>query len=117
MKKILFVDDNQLLAQIGCDILRMRGYRAVPAYNGEHALQEFEKQDFDVVVTDYRMEGMNGLELASEIHRKQPGLPIIMVTGFEPIQSDECLACLEKDNLFPALLEAIDECLAPAQAR
>jgi ATP-dependent Lon protease len=108
MRTILFVDDHEVLARLSCEILEMHGYRAVSAYNGEDALRKFDQQDFDILVTDFRMEGMNGLELAREIHARSPHTPVIIVTGYGPIDGGkEIVACLQKQELFPALLEKI----------
>ena len=87
MKAILFVDDHQVLARLSCEILEMQGYRAVSAYNAEEALEKFGKDNFDILVTDFRMEGMNGLELAKKIHDKSPETPVIIVTGYGPIDT------------------------------
>lgn len=108
MKAILFVDDHEVLARLSCEILEMQGYRAVSAYNGEDALQKFEQDDFDILVTDFRMEGMNGVELARKIHERHPEIPVIIVTGYGPVDGGrDVAACLQKEDLFPALLEKI----------
>jgi CheY-like chemotaxis protein len=108
MKAILFVDDHEVLARLSCEILEMHGYRAVSAFNGEDALKKFDQEDFDILVTDFRMEGMNGLELANRIREKSPTTPVILVTGYGPIaENSGRLPVLQKDNLFPELLEKI----------
>lgn len=108
MKNILFVDDHEVLARLSCEILEMQGYRAVSAYDGEDALRKFHRGGFDMVVTDFRMQGMNGLELARKLHEHDPNLPVILVTGYGPIDGGkEIAACLDKEELFPALLDQI----------
>ena len=108
MKAILFVDDHEVLARLSCEILEMQGYRAVSAYNGEEALRKFNEEDFDILVTDFRMEGMNGVELAKRVHESQPDIPVIIVTGYGPVDGGkDVAACLQKEDLFPALLEKI----------
>ena len=108
MKAILFVDDHEVLARLSCEILEMHGYRAVSAYNGEDALAKFQQEDFDILVTDFRMEGMNGLELANKIREQSPTTPVILVTGYGPIAGNKGeLPVLQKDSLFPELLEKI----------
>src|SRR5690349_3440669 len=108
MRAILFVDDHEVLARLSCEILEMQGYRAVSAYNGEDALRKFESDDFDILVTDFRMEGMNGVELAKKVHEHHPQVPVIIVTGYGPVDGGkDVAACLQKDDLFPALLEKI----------
>ena len=117
MRAILFVDDHEVLARLSCEILEMQGYRAVSAYNGEDALRKFEQEDFDILVTDVRMEGMNGMELARKIHEKHPDVPVIVVTGYEPVNSPDVAACLQKEDLFPALLEKIKSVLGEKEQK
>jgi two-component system, NtrC family, response regulator len=117
MKTVLFVDDNQTLSRLSCDILRRQGYRAIPAFSAVEALEAFERDDFDLVVTDLRMENMDGLELARAIRERDPNMPIIMVTAYGPVKGEHIDVCLPKDGLFPALLEQIKLCLAMAEAR
>jgi CheY-like chemotaxis protein len=108
MKAILFVDDHEVLARLSCEILEMQGYKAVSAYSAADALAKFDQQDIDIVVTDFRMEGMNGLELAERIREKSPNTPVIIVTGYGPIEGGKNVqTVLQKDNLFPELLEKI----------
>src|SRR5215467_14556592 len=108
MKAILFVDDHEVLARLSCEILEMQGYRAVSAYNAADALQKFEQENFDILVTDFRMEGMNGVELARRIRAKRPDVPVIIVTGYGPVDGGKDVnACLQKEELFPALLDKI----------
>ncbi len=116
MKAVLFVDDNEMLCRLSCDILRLEGYHAVPAYNATEALKVFDEENFDIVITDMRMQGMNGLELAREIHHKKPRVPVILVTAYGPIAGDEVRECLAKENLFPHLLEKIRFFLSEAEA-
>lgn len=108
MKTILFVDDHEVLARLSCEILETQGYRAVSAFNAADALDKFDEQKFDLLVTDFRMEGMNGLELARKVHDKHPDVPVIIVTGYGPVDGGEDVdACLQKEQLFPDLLEKI----------
>jgi CheY-like chemotaxis protein len=108
MKAILFVDDHEVLARLSCEILEMQGYRAVSAYSAQDALDKFKREKFDILVTDFRMEGMNGLELARQIHATEPNIPVIIVTGYGHIDGGKDVdACLPKEQMFPALIEKI----------
>jgi DNA-binding NtrC family response regulator len=108
VKAILFVDDHEVLARLSCEILEMQGYKAVSAYSAKEALEKFNQQDFDILVTDFRMEGMNGVELAHKIREQSPGTPVIIVTGYGPVDGGkDVAACLQKEDLFPALLDKI----------
>jgi DNA-binding NtrC family response regulator len=109
MKTVLFVDDHEVLANLSCEILEMQGYRAISAYNAGHALSRIQQDAVDIVVTDYRMEGMNGVELAEKVHETHPQIPVIIVTGYGPVDvGNHVAACLQKEELFPALLEKIE---------
>ncbi|HYL16934.1 MAG TPA: response regulator [Terriglobales bacterium] len=116
MKTVLVVDDNHVLCRLACDILRRDGYRAIPASNATEALAAFEKEEFDLLLTDLRMPGMNGLELARAIHDKNPRLPVIVMTAFGLVEADDIKVCLPKEDLFPGLLEKIQLCLSEAEA-
>jgi CheY-like chemotaxis protein len=80
MKAILFVDDHEVLARLSCEILEMQGYRAVSAYNADQALEKLDREKFDVLVTDFRMEGMDGLHHCDRLRphrdrRRRQSLP------------------------------------------
>jgi CheY-like chemotaxis protein len=115
MKRILVVDDNEMLCRLACDILRMEGYRAVPASNAAEALQAFENEEFDLLVTDVVMPGMSGLDLARAIHHKNPGFPVIVMTAFGPVECEHVKLWLPKEYLFPNLLEKIRFCLSESE--
>jgi DNA-binding NtrC family response regulator len=116
MKAILFVDDHEVLARLSCEILEMQGYRAVSAYSAQDALDKFNREKFDILVTDFRMDGMNGLELAKQIHSTNPEVPVIIVTGYGHIEGgNDVKACLPKEQMFPALLEKIKDYLGDGE--
>lgn len=106
-KSVLFVDDHTTLCRLSCDILRGHGYHVVGAFSGKEALEALAREPFDLVVTDLKMDGMDGVQLAQAIHKKAPKLPIILVTAYEPVKSPDIKLCVEKKGLFPALLEHI----------
>jgi len=111
VKKILVVDDDEMLCRLSCDILRMEGYHAVPAVNATEALEAFEREDFDLVVTDFLMPGMSGLDLARTIRNKNPTFPIIVMSAYEPVKCEHVTLWLPKEFLFPRLLEKVRSCL------
>jgi DNA-binding NtrC family response regulator len=112
MKAILFVDDHEVLARLSCEILETQGYRAVSAYSAQDALDKFNRERFDILVTDFRMDGMNGLELAKRVHNTHPEVPVIIVTGYGHVEGGKHVsACVAKEQMFPALLENIKDYL------
>jgi CheY-like chemotaxis protein len=115
VKRILVVDDNEMLCGFACDILRTEGYHAVPARSAAEALEAFEREAFDLVVTDFRMPGMTGLELAQAIRFKIPQFPVIVISAFEPVECEHVTLWLPKEYLFPGLLEKVRFCLERPQ--
>ncbi len=115
MKKILVVDHNEMLCRLACDILRAEGYRAVPASNAAEALQAFESGEFDLLVTAFQMPGMSGIELARAVRDRSPQFPVIVMTSFEPVESEHVTLWLPKQHLFPNLVEKIHYCLTGAK--
>jgi CheY-like chemotaxis protein len=83
-ERVLFVDDEKLLVDIGRQMLEGNGYRVTPRTSSIEALELFRARsdDFDLVVTDMTMPNMSGLELAREIFKLKPNMPVIMCTGF-----------------------------------
>lgn len=63
-------------------VLEQLGYSIVEAHTGAEALEEFDKQHFDLVVTDYKMPKMDGLELIQNLRLKKPAVPVILLSGF-----------------------------------
>jgi len=116
VKKILVVDNNEMLCRISCDILRAEGYHAVPVVNAAEALEAFEREDFDLVVTDVGMPGMSGLQLAQSIRSKKPAFPVIAISAYEPVTCEHVNLWLPKEFLFPRLLEKVRSCLSEREA-
>lgn len=90
-ERILFVDDEKSLLQMGQKMLERLGYQVFPCSDSVRALDLFrEKPDeFDLVITDQTMPGMTGTELASELLRIRPDIPIILCTGFSQLVNQE----------------------------
>jgi len=93
-ERVLIVDDEPSLVEIGRRRLVGLGYRATVAWSAEEALSLFHATPelFDIVITDYSMPRTNGVELARKLSRLRPGLPILLVTGYIDDFSDENLA-------------------------
>jgi two-component system copper resistance phosphate regulon response regulator CusR len=83
---VLLVDDNQDGLLVRRALLEEVGYTVEVAHNGEEGLKLFQASDFDVVVTDYRMPRMNGVELIARIRQTNPSTRIVLLSGFvEPL--------------------------------
>jgi hypothetical protein len=83
-ERILYVDDERSLAVTGERRLINLGYEVHITDSAAHAVLIFETvpKRFDLVITDYAMPGMNGVELSRRLTRIRPGIPILMITGF-----------------------------------
>jgi|GEM_PF-579245 len=79
---ILLVDDNRDGVIARCSVLEELGYTVVPASSGIEALRQLERQNFDLVITDYKMSPIDGLELIGQLRAKKFANPIILLTGF-----------------------------------
>ena len=79
--QVLLVDDDQELVSVLADRLSFRGIDAEWVSNAEDALKNIYAKEYDVALLYVKMPGMNGVELAQEIHNHRPGLKIIFVTG------------------------------------
>jgi CheY-like chemotaxis protein len=79
---ILLVDDNPDGVMARRSVLEELGYRVITAGCGSDALESIEESVFDLVITDYRMSPINGLELIARLRKKDFRNPIILLTGF-----------------------------------
>lgn len=78
---VLVVDDQPVLRQLLCEYLHSDLHRSETAENGEEALSKFREGKFDLVITDQIMAHMNGYELATELKKIRPEVPVILLTG------------------------------------
>ena len=81
-QSVLLVDDNKDGILARRSVLEELGYRVVPAGCGLDALKFVEREDFDLIITDYKMSPVNGLELIKNLREKNFTKPIILLTGF-----------------------------------
>ncbi len=82
MEKILIIDDEQIYRTMLKHTLVKEGYTTIEAENGETGLELVVSEEPDLVLTDFRMPGMDGLEVLAEIHKINPRLPVVLFTAF-----------------------------------
>lgn len=82
-KQILLVDDNKLILEVMEQQIEhfYPKYRVMLAQNGFVALDKLKKQSFDLVVTDYDMPGMTGVDLAATIQQLSPQTPVVLMSA------------------------------------
>ena len=84
---VLVVEDNPDVGSFATQTLGELGYRSVLAVDAAAALAELERgsDGFDVVFTDVVMPGMNGIDLAQEIRRRVPSMPVVLTSGYSHV--------------------------------
>lgn len=80
--RILLVDDNRLGLIARKSVLEDLGYRITTATEGQEAFDRFGRDKFDLIITDYKMPRMNGLQLIERIRETSVNLPIILISGY-----------------------------------
>ena len=85
--RILVVDDEKEMCEVIDEELERRGYETDWLLSADEAFVLLGSQDYDVVVTDLNMRGMNGVELCDRIVRNRPDIPVIVVTGFGSLET------------------------------
>jgi len=80
--RILMVDDEEMLRKPACEFLTRSGFSVVEASSSDEALRIFDEQEFDLVITDMVMPGMNGKQLGEELKKRSPHLPVVYVSGY-----------------------------------
>jgi DNA-binding response OmpR family regulator/anti-sigma regulatory factor (Ser/Thr protein kinase) len=86
--KILFVDDQPIICELVSELLRSDGHAVDTAGSGGLALEKCQRVNYDLVITDLAMPGMNGGQLAGVLRQLNPTKPIIMLTGFADLVGD-----------------------------
>ena len=100
MRRYLVVDDNRDLAENLAEILAAEGAEAAVALDGAEALERVRRTRFDVLVTDMRMPAMGGADLVHAVRRIDPGLPVLVITGYA---QDQALAAARREGLVAVL--------------
>ena len=91
LRKVLVVDDDPVVGKSYDRVLTGKGYSVITAHDAAEALQRMREAEVDLVVTDIRMPGMDGLELAETLHARRPWTPVLIVTGYGT-EADEARA-------------------------
>jgi len=118
-KRILLVDDDpDTLQSVGEALRVMAGAEVVTAANGQEALQRLSAARPEALVTDYRMPGMDGIELAKQARRSLPRLAVVVITAFSEEnvrqrarQAGVC-EVVPKPVEFDQLIDTVSQCCA-----
>lgn len=121
---ILLVEDEEYIRESLKEILEMNGYKVTTAHNGEAGIEAAAKESFDILITDLKLPGMDGIGVIRAIKSASPDTACIVLTGYasvetaveamrvgaftylkKPLNKDELLIILEKAKEFHSLKE------------
>jgi two-component system response regulator PilR (NtrC family) len=86
-KRILVVDDEQIIRESLSFILKKEGYEVEDAANGSVALSKHEKNPFDVIISDIEMPEMKGVELLKQVRQRTPQVLVVIITAFGSVET------------------------------
>ena len=121
--KVLLVDDEEELVAAWVERFSLRGINAVGVTNGKDALQNIKEKDFNVVVLDLRMPGIDGYEILNQINEKKPNLPVILITGQQCLDEEEkgtlanSFDCLVKPVNIEILIEKVNAAVRSIESK
>jgi CheY-like chemotaxis protein len=89
LRKVLVVDDDAVVGKSFNRVLSKKGYVVTTAQNAHEALKQIREQEFDVVFTDIKMPGMDGVELAERVKASHPWTPVVIITGYGTKENED----------------------------
>jgi DNA-binding NtrC family response regulator len=84
---ILLIDDEAIALTNLTHVLKREGYDVTACKNGESGLEALNRGDFDLVLTDLKMPGIDGMEVLRQVQASEPDVPVIMITGHATLDS------------------------------
>jgi DNA-binding NtrC family response regulator len=111
-RQVLVIDDDAVVGRSFDRVLTNKGFEVNTASNGEDALKDMESKDYDVVFTDIRMPGMDGIEVTERIKAKCPWTPVVVITGYGTSENESRASVLGVNGfvrkpLTPEMIENI----------
>ena len=110
--QVLVIDDDAVVGRSFDRVLSDKGYEVSTFLCGEDALDTIENTEFDVVFTDIKMPGMDGLEVAERIKARCPWTPVVVITGYGTVENEARASVLGVSGfvhkpLTPEIIESI----------
>jgi len=87
MPRILLVDDEASILSVLGTLLKAEGYECVPALAGEKGKEMLLAEEFDLMISDIRMQPINGMELLKVAHEERPNMAVIMLTAYGSVET------------------------------
>ena len=100
-EKIMVIDDETIVCSMTKAVLEREGYFVECFVNAKPALERLREEKFDLVITDLKMKGIDGMEVLKTIKTGSPGIKVIMITAFASL--DAAIEALrgKVDDFFP----------------
>lgn len=92
VKRILIIDDEQIVLEVLRKILELEGYEVVTAFNGAEGIEVFRQKPCDLVITDMVMPEKDGLQTILDLRKETPDLAVIAMSGGGTISKERYLA-------------------------
>ena len=110
--KVLVIDDDAVVGRSFDRVLSEKGYEVSTALSGEEALDTIENTEFDVVFTNIKMPGMDGLEVTERIKDRCPWTPVVVITGYGTVENEARASVLGVSGfvnkpLTPEIIESV----------
>jgi CheY-like chemotaxis protein len=120
---VLLVEDSDEVSCITVEYLHELGHDVIAVAAAEQAIAQLKERNFDAVMTDIRLPGMSGIELARTLIKSHPRLPVVIASGYGPISVEVLLGeslptvlMLPKPYDLPALQQTLSEAAAIIQS-
>jgi len=110
--QVLVIDDDAVIGRSFDRVLSDKGYEVSTASSGEEALKDMENNEYDVVFTDIKMPGMDGIEVAERIKARCPWTPVVVITGYGTTENEAKASVLGvsgfvRKPLTPEMIESV----------
>jgi len=99
--KIMVIDDEKIVGDMAKLSLEQEGYIVETFLSAEPALARLSEEEFHVVVTDYKMKGIDGMELLRRVRKLYPDIKVIMITAFANLDAAIEALRAEVHDFFP----------------
>jgi len=86
MRQILVIDDDMDMSRLLCHFLGRKGFQATSAFSGSKGLEKFKESNFDVVLCDFRLGDMDGVDILKEIKKINSDTVVIIITGYSDVK-------------------------------
>jgi CheY-like chemotaxis protein len=99
-KAVLFVDDEEMVLEVGSLMLQKLGYSVLTASNGHEAIEILKENKVAFVILDMRLPGMNGYEIYQQLKKIRPKVKILLASGYTGDQSETGLISIGFDGFI-----------------